>query len=76
VNAVCPGYTDTVIVRDAVATIAARTGRSQDTARAGFLNPQGRLIQPDEVAAAVAYLVSDAAAPVTGQALTIAGGEL
>lgn len=76
VNAVCPGYSDTAIMRDAVAAIAAKTRRSEDEARAGFLNPQGRLIQPDEVAAAVAYLVSDAAASVTGQALAIAGGEL
>ncbi len=76
VNAVCPGYTETDIVRDAVATITARTGRNEDEARAGFLNPQGRLIQPDEVAAAVVYLVSDAAASITGQALAIAGGEL
>jgi NAD(P)-dependent dehydrogenase (short-subunit alcohol dehydrogenase family) len=76
VNAVCPGYTDTDIVRDAVANIAAKTGRNADEARAGFLNPQGRLIQPDEVAAAVAYLVSDQARSVTGQTLTIAGGEL
>lgn len=75
VNAVCPGYTDTDIVRDAVSTIVARTKRSEDEARAGFLNPQGRLIQPEEVAAAVAYLVSDAARSVTGQALAIAGGE-
>jgi NAD(P)-dependent dehydrogenase (short-subunit alcohol dehydrogenase family) len=76
VNAVCPGYADTDIVRDAVATIASKTRRSEDEARATFLNPQGRLIQPDEVAAAVAYLASDAAGSVTGQALTIAGGEL
>ena len=76
VNAVCPGYADTDIVRDAVATIVSKTGRSEDEARASFLNPQGRLIQPDEVAAAVAYLLSDAAGSVTGQALAIAGGEL
>jgi NAD(P)-dependent dehydrogenase (short-subunit alcohol dehydrogenase family) len=76
VNAVCPGYADTDILRDAVATIVVKTGRSEDEARAGFLNPQGRLIQPGEVAAAVAYLASDAARSVTGQALAIAGGEL
>ena len=76
VNAVCPGYSDTGIVRDAVDNIVSKTGRSDDEARAGFLNPQGRLIQPEEVAAAVAYLVSDEARSVTGQALAIAGGEL
>lgn len=76
VNAVCPGYSDTGIVRDAVDNIVSKTGRSDDEARAGFLNPQGRLIQPEEVAAVVAYLVSDDARSVTGQALAIAGGEL
>jgi NAD(P)-dependent dehydrogenase (short-subunit alcohol dehydrogenase family) len=76
VNAVCPGYSDTGIVRDAVDNIVSKTGRSDDEARAGFLNPQGRLIQPEEVAAIVAYLVSDDARSVTGQALAIAGGEL
>jgi NAD(P)-dependent dehydrogenase (short-subunit alcohol dehydrogenase family) len=77
VNAVCPGYTDTDIVRDAVATIAVRTKRSEDEARAQFTssNPQGRLIAPAEVAAAVAYLVSEEAGAVTGQAIAIDGGE-
>jgi len=76
VNAVCPGYTETDIVREAVDNIVAKTKRSEEEARAGFLNPQGHLIQPEEVAAVVAYLVSDEARSVTGQALTIAGGEL
>lgn len=76
VNAVCPGYSDTGIVRDAVDNIVSKTGRSDDEARARFLNPQGRLIQPEEVATAVAYLVSDEACSVTGQGLAIAGGEL
>jgi NAD(P)-dependent dehydrogenase (short-subunit alcohol dehydrogenase family) len=75
-NAVCPGYAETDIVRDAVNTIVSKTKRSEDQARADFLNPQGRLIQPEEVAAAVAYLVSEDARSVTGQALPIAGGEL
>jgi len=76
VNAVCPGYTDTDIVRDAVKTIVSKTAREETDARKVFLNPQGRLIQPEEVAAAVVYLVSDDARSVTGQALAIAGGEL
>jgi NAD(P)-dependent dehydrogenase (short-subunit alcohol dehydrogenase family) len=78
VNAVCPGYTETAILEKTVANIAATTGRDADQARAALAasNPQGRLIQPDEVAQAVAWLCSDAAASVTGQAISIAGGEV
>lgn len=77
VNAVCPGYTDTDIVSDAVRTIVGKTGRSEVEARGVFTgaNPQGRLIDPEEVAGAVLWLASDAARSVTGQAIAIAGGE-
>jgi NAD(P)-dependent dehydrogenase (short-subunit alcohol dehydrogenase family) len=77
VNAVCPGYTDTPMLDAAIATIAAKTRRSADEARAGLAasNPMGRLIAPEEVAAAVGYLCLPAAGSVTGQALTIDGGE-
>ncbi len=55
VNAVCPGYTDTDIMRESVAHIMEKTGRTEEQALASFtdVNPQGRLIQPEEVAAAV-----------------------
>jgi NAD(P)-dependent dehydrogenase (short-subunit alcohol dehydrogenase family) len=78
VNAVCPGYTDTDIVRDAVANIVARTGKSEADARAALTarNPQGRMIRPDEVASTVLWLCSSGAASVTGQAIAIAGGEI
>ena len=48
VNAVCPGYTDTDIVKDAIANIRAKTGRSESEALAALVatNPQRRLIQP------------------------------
>ncbi|MCB1542798.1 MAG: SDR family oxidoreductase, partial [Rhodoblastus sp.] len=39
-------------------------------------NPQGRLIDPKEVAAATLWLASSAAHSITGQALPIAGGEV
>lgn len=78
VNAICPGYADTAIISSAVETIAQRTGRTPDEARATFTsaNPQGRLIDPAEVAATVTWLVSEGARSVTGQAVVVAGGEV
>jgi len=78
VNAVCPGYTDTDIVRDAVKNIVDKTGRSEDEALAQLThnNPQGRLIQPAEVADAVVWLCRPESASITGQAIVVAGGEV
>ncbi|MSP87457.1 MAG: SDR family oxidoreductase [Alphaproteobacteria bacterium] len=78
VNAVCPGYTDTDMVKSAVDNIAAKTGRSAAEARAELAraNPQGRLIAPEEVAQTVAWLCLPASAAITGQAIPIAGGEV
>ena len=78
VNAVCPGYTDTDMVRESAARIAAKTGRPAEEAVAAMVrnNPLGRLITPDEVAGAVLFLCSSEAAAVTGTTLTIAGGEI
>ena len=78
VNALCPGYADTEIIAEAVATIQAKTGRSAEEALATFTrtNPQGRLVKPQEVAGAVLWLASEAAAAVNGVALPIAGGEI
>ncbi len=77
VNAICPGFTETDMLADSVRRIVEKTGRSAEEARASLTatNPQGRLIEPREIAAAVLWLVSDAAASVTGQALSISGGE-
>jgi NAD(P)-dependent dehydrogenase (short-subunit alcohol dehydrogenase family) len=78
VNAVCPGYTDTDMVRTNAARIAAKTGRPAEEAVAAMVsnNPLGRLIRPEEVAGAVLYLCSAEAAAVTGATLSIAGGEV
>jgi NAD(P)-dependent dehydrogenase (short-subunit alcohol dehydrogenase family) len=77
VNAVCPGYTETDIVRDAVANIRSRTGRSEAEAVASLVarNPQGRLVQPDEVANAVVWLCLPGSESVNGQSIGISGGE-
>jgi NAD(P)-dependent dehydrogenase (short-subunit alcohol dehydrogenase family) len=78
VNAVCPGYTDTEIVRASIERVVAKTGRSEQEARAAFVqsNPQGRLVAPQEVADAVAWLCSEGASAITGQALSVSGGEV
>jgi NAD(P)-dependent dehydrogenase (short-subunit alcohol dehydrogenase family) len=78
VNAICPGFTETEMLQQSLATIIAKTGRSESAARAELTktNPQGRLIQPDEIAAAVRWLVSDAARSLTGQSISVSGGEV
>jgi len=78
VNAVCPGYTDTDMTEQSIANITKKTGRSREEAIATLVthNPQGRLIQPAEVADAVVWLCGDNAASVTGQSIVIAGGEV
>lgn len=76
VNAVCPGYVDTPMTDESVARIVEKTGRSEADARAHILSttPLGRLIAPDEVAAAVLYLCGTHADGVNGQAVVIDGG--
>lgn len=78
VNAVCPGYTETDILREGIANVVAKTGRSADEALAEFAagNPQRRIVQPDEVADAVRWLCGDAAAAITGQSISVSGGEV
>jgi 3-hydroxybutyrate dehydrogenase len=78
VNAVCPGYTDTPLLDDAVDNIVAKTGQGAEAARAALAqhNPQGRLVRPDEVAQSVLWLCLDQSASLTGQAIAVAGGEI
>ncbi len=78
VNAVCPGYTESDMVTESVANIAAKTGRTPDQALAELVsrNPQKRLIKPEEVANAVAWLCRPGSEAVSGQAISVSGGEL
>src|SRR5882724_1986664 len=78
VNAVCPGYTDTDLVQSGISHVTEKTGRSQDAALADMLKdkPIGRLITPEEVAAAVLFLCSPGASAITGTTLAVAGGEM
>ncbi len=75
VNAVCPGFTDTAIVEEAITRIEQATGQDGRAALTRF-NPQGRLIEPDEVASAVRWLCLPENRSVTGQAIVVAGGEV
>jgi NAD(P)-dependent dehydrogenase (short-subunit alcohol dehydrogenase family) len=77
VNAVCPGFVETDLLEESVQRIVRTTGRSVAEARASLAatNPQNRFIQPQEVAAAVLWLCSKTAASITGQAISVSGGE-
>tara|TARA_Y100001934_G_scaffold283863_1_gene408318 strand:+ start:6445 stop:7209 length:765 start_codon:yes stop_codon:yes gene_type:complete len=77
VNAVCPGFTETPLLDASVANLVDKTGMTSDHARQKLSesNPQGRLIQPDEVAASVLWLCSAGADSITGQSISVSGGE-
>lgn len=76
INAVCPGYTNTEIVEQAIDKIVAATGRSRDEALAEMVkvNPQQRLIEPEEVATTVMWICQQES--ITGQSVAVAGGEV
>jgi len=78
VNALCPGFVDTDIVKEAIANIKRKTGRSDSEALAALVasNPQRRLVEPREVADAVMWLCRPGSESVTGQNIVLAGGEV
>src|SRR5262249_21024974 len=78
VNAVCPGYTETEMLRRTIDGITSKTGRTAAEAREilSGRNPQKRMIQPAEVANTVTWLCLPGSEAITGQSITIAGGEV
>jgi 3-hydroxybutyrate dehydrogenase len=72
-NALCPGWVDTDMVRNAVDSIVAKTGRTPDEARAGILalSGQPRMLAAEDVAAAALRLAGPAGDGVNGQAVPI-----
>lgn len=72
-NAICPGWVETDMLRDAVDTIIAKTGRTPEDARASILAlfSQPRMIAPEEVAAVVLRLAGPQGAAINGQAVTL-----
>jgi NAD(P)-dependent dehydrogenase (short-subunit alcohol dehydrogenase family) len=67
---------DTDLTDRTVDNIVANTGRTAEEARAELaqMTPLGRLLEPDEVAAAVVFLASPEAASINGQTLVLDGG--
>ena len=78
VNAICPGWLDTDMTRESIARIVRTSGRTAADAKSALerMNPQRRLITPDEVAALALFLAGADAGGITGQALNVDGGEL
>lgn len=78
VNAVCPGYTETPLLQESLDQVIAKTGRSSSDARAALqrANPQRRFIEPDEVASTVLWLLLPQSRSITGQSISISGGEV
>ena len=75
-NAVCPAYVRTDMTRRSIARIVAATDRSEEEAEAALVatSPLGRLLEPEEVAFAVAFLADPAAGAINGQTLVLDGG--
>ena len=76
VNAICPGYVDTEMVSRGVERITTRTGRSAEEALDSLkkMNPQNRLVTPEEVAAVALLLASDEGRGINGQGINVDGG--
>jgi NAD(P)-dependent dehydrogenase (short-subunit alcohol dehydrogenase family) len=75
-NAVCPAFVKTDMTRRSVARIVAATGRDEEEAEAALAaaSPLGRLLEPEEVAFAVAFLAAPEAGAINGQTLVLDGG--
>jgi NAD(P)-dependent dehydrogenase (short-subunit alcohol dehydrogenase family) len=77
VNALCPGFLDTEMTERSIARIRATTGMDAQEARRSLeaMSPQRRLIAPSEVVSAAMWLCGPGSEGVTGQTISISGGE-
>lgn len=77
-NAICPGFVETDMARDAISQIESTTDRDQDAARGALesMTPQRRLFQTDELLHSVRFLMGEGARGVNGQSITVDGGQV
>ena len=78
VNAICPGYTETDLVSEAIDNIAKTSGRDKENVKKEIENmsPMARFVTPEEVAESAAWLCLPSSASITGQAIVVAGGSV
>lgn len=78
VNAICPGFVETPLLERSIANIVEKTGMSAEEAEKTLKrnNPQGRFVQPDEIADTALWLCSKGASSINGHALALSGGEI
>lgn len=78
VNAVCPGYTETELLHASLEQITSKTSRTEQQARETLLrsNPQRRFVSPEQVASSVLWLCQPGSDAITGQSISISGGEV
>jgi len=76
VNAICPGWVETDMARQGLDLIAAEIGGTRDDAYRIAMDdvPLGRMSQPEEIAGTAAWLLSQDARGITGQAIDQNGG--
>ena len=76
VNAICPGYTDTDLVSEAVDAIIEKTGKHREEIQSEIdnISPMGRMVTPDEVAETVSWICLPSSASITGQSIVVSGG--